>query len=435
MPSRLTRRRFLAASAAVAAAPYVKAYAPGEPKDKVRLAIIGVGNRGAGNLAGIAAENLVAICDVDPQHAVKARAQFPKAEYFTDYRKMLDAVANKVDAVVVSTPDHTHAHPSLIAMGLGKHLYCEKPLAHTVEEVRLVRQTAKDKKLVTQMGTQIHAGDNYRRVVEIVRSGMLGPISRVQVWLSRKPDAAKRVDSPVKPIKFDIDQWLGPVPHEFFYAKHSEHNGGWPHWNWRYWWAFGGGTLADFGCHYMDLPYWALNLGAPTRVKSTGTKIPDADNDVPNTQRVDYHYAASGKNPAVHMTWYHGVPGPDDGQTKIDGFPSGVLFEGEAGQLVAGYSNYRFLPDSFAQVVKPPRPTIAKSVGHHQEWLDAIRAGGGPTTCNFGYSGTLAEAVLLGNVAYRAGREIAWDAAAGKTDSPEADKFLKWEVRKGWELK
>jgi predicted dehydrogenase len=434
MPSRLTRRRFLAASAAVAAAPYVKAFAPGEPKEKVRLAVVGVGNRGSANLKGVEAENIVALCDVDPAHAVKARAQFPSAQFFTDYRKMFDAVANKVDAVVVSTPDHTHAHPSLIAMGLGKHLYCEKPLAHSVEEVRLMRQAAKDRKLVTQMGTQIHAGDNYRRVVEIVRAGLLGPVRRVQVWLARKPDAAKKVNSPVKPINFDIDQWLGPVPHEFFYAKHDEHNGAWPHWNWRYWWPFGGGTLADFGCHYMDLPYWALDLGAPAKVKAIGTPIPGADNTVPNTMRVDYEYPAVGKQSAVHMTWYHGTSGPDDGQTKLPGFASGVLFEGDGGKLVADYSKYRVLPEEFARDFRPPTPSIAKSVGHHREWLDAIKTGG-PTTCDFGYSGTLAEAVLLGNVAFRGGREIAWDATAGKTDSPEVDRFLKWEVRKGWELK
>ncbi len=434
MPSRVSRRRFLAASAAVAAAPYVKAYAAGEPKEKVRLAVIGVANRGSANLAGVATEDIVALCDVDPAHAAKAREQFPKAQFFTDYRKMFDAVANKVEAVVVSTPDHTHAHAGLSAMYRGKHLYCEKPLAHSVEEIRLMRQAAKDRKLVTQMGTQIHAGDNYRRVVEIVQAGLLGPIHRVQVWLGRSPDPGKKVSTPVKPIKFDIDQWLGPVPHEFFYAKHEEHGGSWPHFNWRYWWPFGGGTLADFGCHYMDLPYWALKLGAPTRVKATGTPIPDADNKVPNTMRVDYHYAAIGKQPALHMTWYHGTPGPDDGKTKIPGFPNGVLFEGANGKLVAGYSNYRILPEPFAKGFQPPTPSIPKSVGHHREWLDAIKTGG-PTTCNFGYSGTLAEAVLLGNVALRSGKEIAWDEAAGKTDSPEADKFLKWEVRKGWELK
>ncbi len=438
MPARVSRRRFLASTAAVAAAaPFVKAFAPGEPKEKVRLAVVGVANRGGENLRGVSApeagSEIVALCDVDPAHAEKARAQFPDAKFYTDYRKMFDEVAGKIDAAVVSTPDHSHAYPSLLAMGLGKHVYCEKPLAHSVEEIRLMRHAATAKKLVTQMGTQIHAGDNYRRVVEIVQAGMLGPIRRVQVWLARKPDVGKKVQ-PLVPVKFSTDLWLGPSPHEFFYAAHAEHGGSWPHWNWRYWWPFGGGTLADFGCHFMDLPYWALGLAAPATVKATGTPLPGADNTVPGTMRVDYHHPATGRGPAVHLTWYHGTPGPDDGQTKIEGFTNGgVLFEGDRGKLVADYSKYRVLPDEFAKDFKPPTPSIPKSVGHHKEWLDAIRTGGQPL-CHFGYSGVLAEAVLLGNVAYRSGRPIAWDAKAGKTDSPAADKFLKWEVRKGWEL-
>jgi predicted dehydrogenase len=431
----LSRRRFLAAStAAVASAPFVKSFAANEPKEKVRLAVVGVANRGGANLAGVATEDIVALCDIDPAHAEAARKQFPKAQYFTDYRKMFDAVTNKVDAVVVSTPDHNHAYPALLAMRAGKHVYCEKPLAHTVEEVRLMQKAAfEPKRLVTQMGTQIHAGDNYRRVVEIVKSGKLGNVQRVQVWLGRGPDAGHRVSKPTQPIKFDSDLWLGPVPYEFFYAKHTEHGGSWPHFNWRYWWSFGGGSLADFGCHFMDLPFWALGLRSPNKVKAAGTTIPNADNKVPGTLRVDYHFPASGSQPAVHLTWYHGTPGPDDGRTRFKGFGSGVLFEGDKGKLVADYGKYRLLPEEFARDFKAPEQSIPKSVGHHREWLDAILNGGQPL-CQFGYSAPLAETALLGNVAYRAGQEITWDAATGKTNSPAADKLLKWERRKGWEL-
>jgi predicted dehydrogenase len=435
MPSRrVTRRRFLATSAAVAgSAPFVKAFAPGEPKEKLRLAVIGVADRGAANLAGVKDEEIVALCDVDESRGGKARSQFPQAQLFTDYRRMFDAVLNKIDAVVVSTPDHTHAHPSLIALGAGKHLYCEKPLARTVEEVRRMTRAAADAKAVTQMGTQIHAGDNYRRVVEIVQSGRLGEVKRVHVWLGSRPPAGKKT-RPRTSAKFDLDQWLGPLPQEFFHAEHpdSPHNSParpWPHFHWRYWWAFGGGQLADFGCHFMDLPFWALGLAAPVKVAAKGTPIPKADNDVPETMQVDYHFPNG-----VHLTWYHGVPGPAlDGSVRVAGFGSGVLFEGTGGKLVADYSKYRILPDEFARDFQPPAPSIPKSVGHHKEWLDAVRTGGQPL-CHFGYAGVLTEAVLLGNVAYRAGRQIAWDAAAGKTDSPEADRFVKWEVRKGWEL-
>ena len=434
MPSRVSRRRFLAASAAVAAAPYVKAFAPGEPKEKVRLAVIGVANRGSANLKGVEAENIVALCDVDPAHAAKARASSPTPQFFTDYRKMFDAVANKVDAVVVSTPDHTHAHPSLIAMGLGKHLYCEKPLAHTVEEVRLMRQAATDRKLVTQMGTQIHAGDNYRRVVEIVQAGLLGPIRRVQVWLARKPDAAKKVNAPVKPIKFDIDQWLGPVPHEFFYAKHEEHGGAWPHFNWRYWWAFGGGTLADFGCHYMDLPYWALDLGAPAKVKATGTPIPGRRQHRPehDARRLPVPGRRQAARRPHDLVSRHLRPGRRQDEAPRLRQRRAV----RGGQRQAGRRLLE-VPHTARGVRAglPAADAVDPEVGRPPPGVaDAIKTGG-PTTCNFGYSGLLAEAVLLGNVAFRGGREIAWDAKAGKTDSPEADRFLKWEVRKGWELK
>ena len=195
MSTRLNRRRFLAATSAAAvstlSAPYF--LRARNANEKLNLAVIGVADRGAANLAGVAHENLVALCDVDDQRLGKAKGQFASADAFTDYRKMFDSAANKFDAVVVSTPDHSHCLPAVIAMTLGKHVYCEKPLAHTVEEVRLMRRTAMDHKLVTQMGTQIHAGDNYRRVVEIVHSGTIGPVRRVHVWLSGKPPAGKRV--------------------------------------------------------------------------------------------------------------------------------------------------------------------------------------------------------------------------------------------------
>jgi predicted dehydrogenase len=432
---RLSRRRFLAASAA--AVPFVRSVAAGAPKDKVRLAVIGVADRGGQNLTGVTAKDaggeIVALCDVDEPRAGKAREQFPDARFFTDYRKMFDAVLNRVDAVVVSTPDHTHAHPSLIALTAGKHLYCEKPLARTVEEVRRMKAAAEKAKVVTQMGTQIHAGDNYRRVVEIVQAGLLGDVKRVHVWLGGKPPAGKRV-KPLAGVKFDLDQWLGPVPEEFFYAEHpgSPHAAPgrpWPHFHWRYWWAFGGGQLADFGCHFMDLPFWALGLGSPAKVEAKGTPIPNADNAVPETMQVDYHFPGG-----VHLTWYHGVGGPAlDGSATVDKFGSGVLFEGSKGKLVADYGKYRVLGE-FARDFKAPDPSIPKSVGHHKEWLDAIRTGG-TTTCHFGYSAPLAEAALLGNVAYRAGTGIEWDAEAGTvTNAPAAMRYVRCETRKGWEL-
>jgi len=426
----LNRRRFVAASTAIAAAPLVKVFAAGEVKNPVRLAVIGVADRGAENLKGVAAESIVALCEIDEPRAVAARKQFPKAQFFTDYRAMLDKVGKEIDAVVVSTPDHTHAHATLSAIALGKHVYCEKPLCHTVGEVRRVMKAAAAKKVVTQMGTQIHAGDNYRRVVEIVQSGKLGAVQRVHVWCSRRPDPGRVMKAPVNRLKFDLDQWLGPVPEDFFYAGHLN----WPHFHWRWWWPFGGGVLADMGCHFTDLPFWALELGSPSAVKATGTELPNADNTVPQTLRVDYTFPATKGRGEVKLTWYHGVPGPDlDGKVRFPGFNDGVLFEGEGGKkLLANYTKYQLLPDEFAKDSKAPDVTVAKSVGHHQEWLDAIR-GDGKTLCHFGYSGPLTETVLLGNIAYRAGLELKWDDDKGLTDSKEANALLSLEPRKGWE--
>ena len=428
----LTRRRFVAASStALLAAPFAKVRAAGSPKEPVRLAVIGVADRGADNLQGVGSETIVALCEVDEPRADKARKQFPKAQFFTDYRAMLDKVGKGIDAVVVSTPDHTHAHATLSALALGKHVYCEKPLCHTVGEVRRVMKAAADKKVVTQMGTQIHAADNYRRVVEIVQSGKLGAVKRVHAWCSRQPDPGRVVKAPANKLKFDLDQWLGPIPEDFFYAAQMN----WPHFHWRWWWPFGGGVLEDMGCHFIDLPFWALGLGSPSTVKAVGTPIPNADNTVPQTMQVDYAFPATKTRGEVKLSWYHGVPGPSlDGSVKYPGYPDGVLFEGEGGKkLLANYKNHQLLPDEFAKDFKAPAPTIAPSVGHHREWLDAIRGAGKPL-CPFGYSGPLTETVLLGNVSYRAGgAELKWDAAQGTTDSKEADAFLSVEPRKGWE--
>jgi predicted dehydrogenase len=372
---------------------------------------------------------------VDEAWSSKAREQFPKAAFFTDYRKMLDKIAREIDAVVVSTPDHSHALAAALAMSLGKHVYCEKPLAPSVNETRVLRKLASDKKLITQMGTQIHAGDNYRRVVEIVQAGLLGPIKRVHVWNNSKPVGGKKVEG--KPsAKFDIDLWLGPRPLEFFEAvmNKSGWNFAWPHFHWRWWWEFGGGTLADLGCHYIDLPFWALGLSSPTQVSATGKKTYSGDNTVPDVMQVDYRFPATRTQPEVHLTWYHGVNGPDlDGKKTYKGFNAAVLFEGDKAQLIADYNQYQLLPDEFARDFSPPPKTIPASIGHHKEWCDAIKTTG-TTTCNFGYSGMLTETVLLGNVAYRCGKPLSWDATSATTGLKEADTLLGMEYRKGWEL-
>jgi predicted dehydrogenase len=430
--SNLSRRKFLATSALALGAPAI--LSARNANEKLNIAVIGVANRGGDNLKGVSHENIVALCDVDPDNAKKARDQFPKAEFFTDYRKLFDKAAKSFDAVVVSTPDHNHALPACIAMTLGKHVYCEKPMAETVNEVRRMRALAAKHKVATQMGTQIHAGDNYRRVVEIVRSGVLGDVIEVRVWNNSKPVGGKKLST--KPsAKFDLDVWMGPTTGEFFEAEMNKSgwNFPWPHFHWRWWWEFGGGTLADLGCHYLDLPYWALDLTAPTKCYATGKKKYTGDNRTPDEMSVAWVFPAIKDRHEIGLWWEHGVTGPGSAQEAHKGYGSGIQFNGTKGQLVADYSKYMLLPEAFAKDFKPPEKSIKPSLGHHEEWTEACK-GNGTALCNFDYAGRLAECVLLGNVAYRAGKEIKWDHAKGTTGNNVADALLSREFRKGWEL-
>jgi predicted dehydrogenase len=434
MTHRLTRRCFLRTSAAWAAGSTLASAHAAEDKktsanEKLNLGIIGVGGQGMFSLGNVAHENVVALCDVDSERGdvVAARKGHPRAKFYQDFRRLLDQKG--IDAVVVATPDHWHAIPAVAAMRAGKHLYCEKPLAHSVHEIRVVMDTAAKQNVVTQMGTQIHAENNYRRVVEIVQAGILGPIRRVQVWCAKQPDTRKLSQTPVKkPAGLDYDLWLGPAPQRPYDPAFLP-------FHWRWWWDFGGGILADMACHYMDLPHWALDLRTPTTVEAMGgKKLGKGDHVVPDVLQVDYQYSARGNQPPVHLTWYSGMMGPSlEAKGPFNGFANGVLFEGEKGQLVADYGRYRLLPEKDFKDFTPPKQTIPASIGHHREWLKAIRTGG-TTTCNFAYSGALAETVLLGNVAFRSGKKIAWDEKAGRTDSADADKWLQREYRKGWAL-
>jgi predicted dehydrogenase len=375
----------------------------------------------------VAGENIVALCDVDQQRAAKSFERFPQAKKYRDFRKMLDDLHAQIDAVVVSTPDHTHAPAAAMAIRLGKHCYCEKPLTHSVYECRVLTDLARENKVATQLGTQIHAGDNYRRVVELVQSGVLGPIREVYVWHPGSRGGMDRPqETPPVPEGLDWDLWLGAAPNRPYHPCYVPGN-------WRSWWDFGNGTLGDFGCHYMDLPFWALGLKYPTSVEAEGPP-PHPETTAPELT-VRYQFPARGQEPAVTLTWHNGKNRPALLEEKqVPKWPAGVLFVGEKGMLAADYGQKTLLPESQFRGFEPPEPAIAASVGHHQEWINACKTGS-PTTCNFEYSGPLTEAVLLGNVSYRAGRRLLWDAANLKAaDCPEADQFLKREYRQGWKL-
>lgn len=398
------------------------------PNEKLDLLCIGVGGRGAADVNGVASENIVALCDVDNRRAAKTFDKFPRARQFEDYRKALDQLENQIDAVVIGTPDHTHAPPAAQALRMGKHVYCEKPLTHRVHETRVLTQLAQEQNLATQLGTQIHARDNYRRVVELVRAGAIGPVRRVEVTFPGGLGGQDRPkETPPVPEGLNWDLWLGPAPYRPYHPTYVPGS-------WRSWWDFANGTLGDFGCHYMDLPYWALDLKYPSRVEAEGPP-PHPETTAP-VLTVKYQFPARGKLPPVTMTWRNGKGNKSSifEEKQIPDWGASVLFVGEEGMLLANYNRHVLLPESkFADFQRPAR-TIPKSIGHHQEWIRACKTGE-PTTCHFGYSGPLTETVLLGNVSYRTGSPLEWDAANLKaTNCPEAAELIHRQYRDGWTL-
>ncbi|MFM7149911.1 MAG: Gfo/Idh/MocA family protein [Gemmataceae bacterium] len=440
-----SRRRFLGQAASLASVTTIGAPRFLRARDsynKLNIAVIGTGGRGGGNLASVASENIVGLCDVDQAALGRAAQNFPRAAREKDYRRLFDR-ASDFDAVVVSTCEHTHAFATLPALQLGKHVYCEKPLTHSIWEARIIREAAARAKVATQMGIQIHAGENYRRVVELIQTGAIGPVREVHVWTSRawgwqSPEDSRKhgdivhvMDRPKEAVKppanLDWDLWLGPAPYREFHPVYF------PGPKWYRWWDFGSGTMSDLGSHWNDLPFWALKLKAPRTVEASGPKPhPEL---APASMQATYTYDARGEMPEVKVTWYQGVNKPALWtQNKIPRWGDGALFIGDKGMLLSDYGRHVLLPEKdFAEFVRP-KPFIPRSPGQHEEWLLACKTGK-PTTCNFEYSGWLTEANLLGNVAYRTGKKIIWDAEQMKAQNcPEADPIIRREYRKGWKL-
>ena len=396
------------------------------PNEKLNVACVGTANRAAASVSEMKNENVVALCDVDKNYLNRAAEQFPNARLYRDYREMFEKEASKLDAVTVATADHHHAPASIRAIRAGLHVYCEKPLTHTVFEARLLADEAKKRGLATQMGTQIHAGENYRRVVEIIQSGAIGDVTEVHVWVGKIWGGATLPEKTAEPpAHLDWDLWLGPAPVRP-YAEGCYHPA-----HWRKWWDFGTGTLGDMACHYMDLPFWALKLRHPTTCEAEGAPVDPQT--CPEGLIVRYAYPERDGLAPLKLTWYDGklIPKEVAGE-RVPG--SGVMFIGSEGKMFADYNKYRLYPTDKYANFEPPAKTIPSSIGHHAEWIMACKEGS-PTTCNFDYSGALTEAVLLGTVAYRTGKKLDWDAATLKaTNCPEADKLINKVYRAGWEV-
>jgi predicted dehydrogenase len=439
MNRQIERRQFLKSSAAFGAGLMVIQSgilrAGNSPNEKLNIAVIGVRGRGQADLNGVKSENIVALCDVNAKHLDAASKDFPKAKTYQDWRKCLEQ--KNVEAVVCATTDFTHAFVNVWAMNRGKHVYSEKPLANCVHEAHVVRETyLKNKhKLATQMGTQIHASDNYRRMVEFIRAGGIGTPQEVRVWCSRMPEGGSYLPE-VKPIPdyIDWDLWIGPTHFHPFNPEYT--TGGCLAWN-RFW-DFGSGQIGDMGSHMIDMAYWGFDLKLPTSCEAEGT--PYNTDTVPQWLTAQWDHPANDWRPAVKVYWYDGgkKPGLPSKAFDRDWLFKGALFKGDKGWLLMDYGLRIFMPklDNDMTQYKSPRPQdlIPPSLGHHREWIVACKTGS-PTTCNFDYSGALIHHNLLSLVAYRVGKKLEWDAKNVKAvNCPEADQYIYKTYRKGWVL-
>jgi hypothetical protein len=436
---KISRREFMGTAATVAAVTVVPRHVLGgarhvPPSEKLNIAGVGIGGRGEGDLHEVGSENIVALCDVDDKYAAKVFKKYPDAKKYHDFRKMLDKEKN-IDAVVVATPDHNHAVVAMTAIKMGKHVYCEKPLAHSIYEVRKLTEAAKEVGVATQLGNQGQASEGTRLVEEFIRDGALGSVREVHSWCNRpiSPRGIDRPkDTPPVPETLNWDLWLGPAPYRPYHPCYLP-------FTWRGWWDFGSGVLGDIGCHQFVSIFRALKLGHPTSVEACSSGV--NSETAPLASIVRYDFPAREGMPPVKLTWYDGGLMPARPDELAEGLRFGNaddnLFIGDKGKMLG----HRLLPESRSKEYgKPPR-ILPRSPGHHKEWINACK-GGEPAGSNFDVAGPLTEVVLLGNVALRMGQQLYekglklyYDGPNMKvTNLPEANKYIHNEYREGWKL-
>lgn len=430
---RNTRRQFLQTSAAVGAGYWLGTSSPVKaqsPNEKLNVACIGVGGRGSANVGGVSKENIVAMCDVDENKAGKRFKEFDKANKFQDFRVMLDKLDKQIDAVVVSTPDHTHFHPARQAMLMGKHVYCEKPLAHTAWECRELTNIAKKMNVATQLGNQRHANPGMARTVEAVQAGMIGTVKEVYCFVGgARGMPAVPTEFPAVPANLNWDLWLGP-------AKNRPYSPAYCPYNWRFWWDFGTGETGNWGCHILDIPFWALKLKYPNRVDLDENPGPDGIDPqrTPKSMKTRLEFPAEKGHEALTLHWWHGS---NEEVFKEHNAPAGkgnTLFIGDKGVMSADFNGFKVRMND-GTTPEAPDETIAKSPGFHQEWINACK-GGSRSSCDFvDYSGPLAESVLLANTAFRAGGGFDWNAKELKASgNANVDQYLYPDFREGWKV-
>jgi len=371
------------------------------PSEKLNIAGIGIGGRGASVLRELESQKIVALCDVDWKRAGGTFRRYPKARKYHDFRKMLDKEEKNIDAVTVATPDHVHAAASMAAIKRGKHVYCEKPLTHSVYEARIVAEAAREHKVATQMGNQGQASEETRLMCEYIWDGAIGPVREVHVWTDRPlkglnsvywPQGIDRpTDTPPVPDTLDWDLWLGPAPQRPYHPCYLPLK-------WRGWWDFGTGALGDIGCHRIDPVFRALKLGHPTSVEAALTRV--NNETYPVASIVRYQFPERRGFPPVKLTWYDGGLRPRRPDELADGQQfgtNGILFVGDKGKML----EHTLIPESKRKEYGKPPQRLSRSPGHFIEWIEACK-GGKPAGSDFvEHAGLLAEVVLLGNVALR----------------------------------
>jgi predicted dehydrogenase len=403
------------------------------PNERLAIGAIGSGGKGSADIGGCAGENVVALCDVDWKSAAKTFERFPQARKYQDFRQMLDK--EKLDAVTISTADHSHAIAALWAMQRGVHVYVQKPLTHNVREARLLARAARRYQVATQMGNQGHSGEGARLLCEMIWSGMIGQVREVHAWTNRPtwPQGLGALAGEAVPSHLDWDLFLGP-------SRPRSYNPGYTPFKWRGWWDWGCGALGDMACHILDGANWALELTHPTSVECLKQEGRTAES-FPRKSIVRFEFPARRTMPALVLTWYEGEwrppypAGVPEGQKLGDG-NNGSFFVGDKGVITTGtYGDKpRLLPDERMADFKAPPQLLTRSPGHYQDWIRACK-GGGPACSSFDYAGPFTEWVLLGTIAQRFEGKLSWDAEKMEfSNRPEANQYLTRTYRKGWEL-
>ncbi len=420
------------------------------PSERLNIAGVGMGGQGTGLIQQFGDHNIVALCDVDENQAARAYGRFPQAKRYRDFRLMLEN-QKEIDAVVVATTDNLHAPVSMMAMRMGKHVYCEKPLTHTIYEARMLAEAAREHKVATQMGNAGQASEGTRRTAEYLADGAIGPVREVHIWTDRPlgwwPQGINRPQgTPPVPSTLDWDLWLGPAPERPYHPAYLP-------FVWRGWRDFGTGALGDMGCHAFDPVFRAIQLGHPTSVVASSTEHKNETYTLASVER--YEIPARADWPADKLTWYDGglKPAWPDGLGEGRRLGSnGTMFVGDKGVLLGGRQGVpTLLPEARNNEYEPPEKSLPRSIGHHAEWTEACK-GGQPAGANFEFASLVTQVVLLGNIALRidersgsSGRggvrspepmpKLYWDGPNMKvTNLPEASDFLHREYRQGWTL-